>query len=121
MKLTIRLLRETDGRWIGDVSELPGVIVYGSTREEATTKTKALALRVIAEELDHGELKPMRTFCSSQLLHERVARDEDLRSHRTLRREGWPQYRFAYHDREELGPVILSEIAKHTGLSPKDF
>jgi predicted RNA binding protein YcfA (HicA-like mRNA interferase family) len=42
-------------------------------------------------------------------------------SHRTLRREGWPQYRFAYHDREELGPVILAEIAKHTGLRPADL
>lgn len=42
-------------------------------------------------------------------------------SHRTLLREGWPQYRFAYHDREELGPVILAEIAKHTGLRPEDL
>jgi predicted RNA binding protein YcfA (HicA-like mRNA interferase family) len=42
-------------------------------------------------------------------------------SHRTLRREGWPQYRFAYHDKEELGPVILSVIAKHTGLRPGDL
>ncbi len=42
-------------------------------------------------------------------------------SHRTLRREGWPQYRFAYHGKEELGPVILAEIAKHTGLRPEDL
>jgi predicted RNA binding protein YcfA (HicA-like mRNA interferase family) len=42
-------------------------------------------------------------------------------SHRTLRREGWAQYRFAYHDKEELGPVILAEIAKHTGLRPEDL
>ncbi len=58
MKLTIRLLRETDGRWIGDVPELPGVTVYGATTEEATIKAKALALRVIAEEIEHGEFKP---------------------------------------------------------------
>lgn len=58
MKLTIRLLRETDGRWIGDVPELPGVTVYGATAEEATMKAKALALRVIAEEIEHGEIKP---------------------------------------------------------------
>jgi predicted RNase H-like HicB family nuclease len=58
MKLTIRLLQETDGRWIGDVQELPGVMVYGATPEEATTKAKALALRVIAEEIEDGELKP---------------------------------------------------------------
>jgi predicted RNase H-like HicB family nuclease len=58
MKLTIRLLREEDGRWIGDVPELPGVTVYSVTAEEATIKVKALALRVIAEEIEHGEIKP---------------------------------------------------------------
>jgi predicted RNase H-like HicB family nuclease len=58
MQLTIRLLREADGRWIADVPELPGVTVYGTTAEEATIKAKALALRVIAEEIEHGEMKP---------------------------------------------------------------
>ena len=56
MQLTIRLLPETDGRWIVDVSELPGVTVYGAAPEEATLKAKALALRVIAEEIEHGEM-----------------------------------------------------------------
>lgn len=58
MQLKIRLLREDDGRWIADIPELPGVTVYGSTAEEATLKVKALALRVIAEEIEHGEMKP---------------------------------------------------------------
>src|ERR1039458_4098556 len=58
MQLTIRLLRETDGRWIVGISELPGVTVYGATSEEATLKAKALALRVIAEEIEHGEMPP---------------------------------------------------------------
>ncbi len=58
MQLTIRLLRETDGRWIADISELPGVTVYGVSPEEATLKAKALALRVIAEEIEHGEMHP---------------------------------------------------------------
>ena len=58
MKLTVRLLREEDGRWIGDVPELPGVTVYGATSDEATLKAKALALRVIAEEIEHGEMTP---------------------------------------------------------------
>ena len=58
MQLTIRLLREADDRWIGDVPELPGVTVYGATPAEATLKAKALALRVIAEEMEHGEMKP---------------------------------------------------------------
>ncbi len=68
MQLTIRLLREEDGRWIGDIPELPGVTVYGSTREEATLKAKALAFRVIAEEIEHGELKP-----STDTLHFSIA------------------------------------------------
>ena len=58
MQLTIRLLRETDGRWIADIPELPGVTVYGVTPEDANLKAKALALRVIAEEIEHGEMPP---------------------------------------------------------------
>ena len=58
MQLTIRLSRETDGRWIADIPELPGVTVYGVTLEEATLKAEALALRVIAEEIEHGEMPP---------------------------------------------------------------
>jgi predicted RNase H-like HicB family nuclease len=58
MQLTIRLLRETDGRWIADIPELPGVTVYCATPEAATLKAKALALHVIAEEIEHGEMPP---------------------------------------------------------------
>ena len=61
MELTIRLLRETDGRWIGDIAELPGVAAYGPTPEAATLKAKVLALRVIAEEVEHGEV-PAGTY-----------------------------------------------------------
>ena len=42
-------------------------------------------------------------------------------SHRTLSRIGWPNYVFAYHDGEEIGPKILAKIAKHTGLRPDDL
>ena len=56
MQLTIRLLRETDSRWVADIPELPGVTVYGATAGEATVKAKALALRVIAEEIEHGAM-----------------------------------------------------------------
>jgi predicted RNase H-like HicB family nuclease len=49
---------EEDGRWIAEVPELPGVVVYGQTREEAITRVEALALRVIADRLDHGEAIP---------------------------------------------------------------
>jgi predicted RNase H-like HicB family nuclease len=57
------LLRETDGRWIGDIPELPGVTVYGSTPEEATLKAKALALRVIAEEIECPRNPPNQRPC----------------------------------------------------------
>lgn len=42
-------------------------------------------------------------------------------SHRVLARDGWPDYVFAFHDGEEIGPRMLSRIAKHTGLEPKDL
>jgi hypothetical protein len=58
MILTIRLLREADGRWIADIPEFPGVTAYGASMEQARIKAAALALRVIAEEIEHGELKP---------------------------------------------------------------
>jgi predicted RNase H-like HicB family nuclease len=55
MNYTIELELETDGRWIAEVIDLPGVMVYGQTREEAIAKVQALALRVVAERLEHGE------------------------------------------------------------------
>jgi len=42
-------------------------------------------------------------------------------SHRVLARADWPDYVFAFHDREEIGPKILARIAKHTGLTPEDL
>jgi len=42
-------------------------------------------------------------------------------SHRTLKRPGWPDFVFAFHDREEIGPRMLARIAKHTGLKPEDL
>lgn len=50
--------REDDGRWIAEVAALPGVLAYGATREEAVRKAEALALRVIADRLEHGEPAP---------------------------------------------------------------
>ena len=53
MKFTVEYEQEEDGRWIAEVLELPGVMVYGATREEALAKAQALALRVVAERLQH--------------------------------------------------------------------
>ena len=58
MNLRIEIEREDDGRWIAEVPELPGVLVYGQTREEAISRVQALALRVIADRLEHGETSP---------------------------------------------------------------
>ena len=54
--MKIEIERETDGRWIAEVPDLPGVMVYGATRQEALAKAQALALRVLAERLEHGEM-----------------------------------------------------------------
>ena len=58
MSFTIELDREDDGRWIAEVPDLPGVLAYGATREEAMAHAKALALRVVADRLDHGKADP---------------------------------------------------------------
>jgi len=42
-------------------------------------------------------------------------------SHRTLAREGWPDYVFAFHDADEIGPAMLARIARNTGLKPEDL
>jgi predicted RNase H-like HicB family nuclease len=54
----IELEQEADGRWIAEVSELPGVLSYGKTREEAVRNAQALSLRVLADRLEHGEALP---------------------------------------------------------------
>ena len=51
-QLTIETERELDGRWIAEVPELPGAMVYGSTREEAITQVEILALRVLVENIE---------------------------------------------------------------------
>jgi predicted RNase H-like HicB family nuclease len=53
--LSVELEQEEDGRWIAEIRELPGVLAYGKTAEEARAKAQALALRVMADRLEHGE------------------------------------------------------------------
>ena len=55
MHLVIDLEQETDGRWIAEVTNLPGVMAYGETPEAARSKVQALALRVLADRIEHGE------------------------------------------------------------------
>ena len=58
MGLAIEVEQEEDGRWLAEVPALSGVLAYGQTRAEAIDHAKALALRVIADRLDHGESIP---------------------------------------------------------------
>jgi predicted RNase H-like HicB family nuclease len=56
--LTLEIEREADGRFIAEVPDLPGVLAYGSTKEEAVARAQALALRVLADRLENGEPAP---------------------------------------------------------------
>jgi predicted RNase H-like HicB family nuclease len=56
--LKIETDRESDGRWIGEVLALPGVIVYGDSEDDARTKAAALAFRVMADRIEHHEAIP---------------------------------------------------------------
>ncbi len=65
MKFDIQYEQEEDGRWLAEVMELPGVLAYGRTLEEAMAKVQALALRVLADRLEHGESLPSRLMSIS--------------------------------------------------------
>ena len=54
----VEVEREEDGRWLAEVLELPGVLAYGESQDVAVSKVQALALRVVAERLEHGEAGP---------------------------------------------------------------
>jgi len=54
----VEVEQEEDGRWLAEVLELPGVLAYGQNQDAAVSKVQALALRVIAERLEHGEAGP---------------------------------------------------------------
>ena len=58
MLLTFEIEREDDGRWVAEVPALAGVLAYGQTRDEAIARVEALALRVLADRLEHGETGP---------------------------------------------------------------
>jgi len=59
MNFRIELEQEEGGRWIAEVVDIPGVLVYGKTRDEAVLKAQSLALRILAEQIDHGEVSSM--------------------------------------------------------------
>jgi predicted RNase H-like HicB family nuclease len=56
MHLAVQTEQETDGRWIAEIAQIPGVLSYGDSRQEAIFRVEALALRVLADRLEHGEM-----------------------------------------------------------------
>jgi predicted RNase H-like HicB family nuclease len=75
VNLSIELDREDDGRWIAEALELPGVMAYGETREEAISNTERLAIEVIADRIKHGEMLSSALNVSFQVLSEQLAGD----------------------------------------------
>jgi predicted RNase H-like HicB family nuclease len=59
MQFTLEVEREDDGRWLAEVVQLPGALAYGASAEEAMARAEALALRALAEQLEHGEAGPV--------------------------------------------------------------
>jgi predicted RNase H-like HicB family nuclease len=59
MQLNLVVEREADGRWLAEVPELPGVLVYAASEGEALAKAEVLALRVLADRIEHGEAQPL--------------------------------------------------------------
>jgi len=58
VRFRVEIEHEEDGRWLAEVPELPGVLAYGASASEAQAKVQALALRVVADRLEHGEAGP---------------------------------------------------------------
>jgi predicted RNase H-like HicB family nuclease len=67
MNFSIECEEEVDGRWIAEVPQLPGVLCYGQTADEAMAKAEVLALRAMAERLEHSELRPVEISISIPL------------------------------------------------------
>jgi predicted RNase H-like HicB family nuclease len=57
-RMNVEVEIEDDGRWIAEVPEIPGAMVYGATRDEAISRVEALILRILADRLDNGEAAP---------------------------------------------------------------
>jgi len=58
MVVHLEVEQETDGRWLAEITDLPGVMAYGVTRPDAVARVQALALRALADRMEHGEAVP---------------------------------------------------------------
>jgi predicted RNase H-like HicB family nuclease len=91
MNFSVQLERESDGRWIAEVTELPGVLVYGESAEQAQAKAQTLALRVLADRLEHGEAVPFESVSFRR--HDHMAERSARGVLRALLRIGWTEKR----------------------------
>ena len=73
--LTIEVEQEDDSRWLAEAREIPGVMCYGATREEAIGNTERLAIEVIADRVAHGEMPASAFNLSFVVLNEQMARN----------------------------------------------
>src|SRR5881398_4266466 len=80
MTFAIEIEQEKDGRWIAEIPQIPGAMVYGRTREEAVARVEALALRVLAERIEHGEMSPVIERVFSVAVGPTRARENPVRS-----------------------------------------
>ena len=137
--IPITLGREDDGRWWADIESMPGVMAYGDTREAAIAFVRALALRVAADCIDHGEEVSGTAGESllSRISHWRSVEDQQLLvallrigwaeawrngSHRRLKRAGWANYTFSFHDEEtKSARDFWRRWPRKTGLKPEDL
>ncbi len=67
MNFSIECEEEIDGRWIAEIPQLPGVLCYGTTADDAMSKAEVLVLRAMAERLEHGESHPVEIRISLPL------------------------------------------------------
>lgn len=74
MNFTVEVEQEEDGRWLSEVAEISGALAYGQTREEAIARVQALALRVVADRLEHGASVPQMAAVFSVIIGGRTKR-----------------------------------------------
>lgn len=77
-QFTVELDRETDGRWIAEISALPGAMCYGSTKDEASRKVEALALRILADRIENGDAQKPSGLRFFRGVREYMAFPDDL-------------------------------------------
>jgi predicted RNA binding protein YcfA (HicA-like mRNA interferase family) len=139
MNFRIETEQEDDGRWIAEVVDLPGVLVYASTLDEAILKAQSLGIAdprredrqrcgTLASPYDffpcsmtHWPSKKPRRVLASLLRIGCTVKRETAGSHKILSRPGWPDYVFAFHDSVEIGPRMLARIAKRFFAAPCSF